>query len=165
MPAPPRRRPSGFTLVELVITMIVIGILAVVVLPRVSLLQGFDEVGYRDKVKATLEYARKAAVAQRRWSCVSLAGNDLTVTIDLNIPENYVAGTCPANALALPATDKSCSPSASNKVCHPTGVTLTGPVAPLLFSPLGQPSAGATYTVTGTTTATITVEAESGYVH
>lgn len=145
--------------------MIVIGILAVVVLPRVSLLQGFDEVGYRDKVKATLEYARKAAVAQRRWSCVSLAGNDLTVTIDLNIPENYVAGTCPANALALPATDKSCSPSASNKVCHPTGVTLTGPVAPLLFSPLGQPSAGATYTVTGTTTATITVEAESGYVH
>lgn len=165
MPAPPRRRPSGFTLVELVITMIVIGILAVVVLPRVSLLQGFDEVGYRDKVKATLEYARKAAVAQRRWSCVSLAGNDLTVTIDLNIPENYVAGTCPANALALPATDKSCSPSASNKVCHPTGVSLTSATTTLRFSPLGQPSAGATYTVTGTTTATITVEAESGYVH
>lgn len=156
------RRPRGFTLVELVVTMIVVGILAVVVVPKFSLLSGFDEVGYRDKVKATIEFARKAAVAQRRFSCVSVSTNDLLLTIDQNIPEAYVAG-CPANSLSLPTTDNRCSPSASNKICAPNGVALAGPPS-LQFSPLGRPSAAGTYTINGTAW-TITVEAETGYVH
>jgi prepilin-type N-terminal cleavage/methylation domain-containing protein len=56
----------GFTMVELVVTMIIIGIMAIAVVPRMDLLRGFDEIGFRDQVKGTLEYARKSAVAGRR---------------------------------------------------------------------------------------------------
>lgn len=158
----PSRRRSGFTLIELITIMLLVGIMAVVVLPRFDLLRGFDEVGYRDKVKATLEYARKSAVAQRRNVRVALAANNLTLTIDNDVPEGVSAGTFP-RALALPAPDGACG-GATNQICAPAGVTLTGP-ATLSFTPLGKPSAASAYIVTGDGATTITVEAETGYVH
>jgi len=161
-------KARGFTLVELVMTLIIVGILAVAVLPRFDLLKGFDEIGYRDKVRSTLEFARKAAVAQRRKVCVQLAGNDLTLTIDNQVPETSNS-TCDATTslerdLDLPAPDRACG-GATNQVCHPTGVTLAATSAAISISPLGQPSAGVTYTVTGEAAHTISVEAETGYVH
>ena len=165
-PPLPIRCQAGFTLVELITVMLVIGIMAVVVLPRFDLLKGFDEIGYRDKVRATLEYARKAAVAQRRYSCVSLSGNNLILTIDQNVPESYVAGTCPANALRLPAADGNCSPAAADRICAPSSVFIAAGPATLVFSPLGRPAAtGYAYTVHGDADHVVTVEAESGYVH
>ena len=150
-------------MVELITVMVIIGILGVTVLPRFAQVLVFYETGYRDKVKSSLEYARKSAVAQRRYSCVSIAGNDVLVTIDLGVPEAYLGG-CPATALALPADDGDCNPAAANRVCARPGVTLAGP-ATLTFSPLGAPSAAAVYTVTGGAAQTITVEAETGHVH
>lgn len=157
------RGQSGFTMIELIVMMIVIGIMAVVVLPRFDLLRGFDEVGYRDKVRATLEYARKSAVAQRRNVRVVLAGNSLTLSIDNDIPEGGSANTYP-RALVLPARDGACG-GATNQICAPSGVTLSSATATLTFSALGKPSVAATYTVTGDGSHTINVEAETGYVH
>lgn len=162
----------GFTLIELVMTLIVIAVLAVFALPRMSLLGGYDAVGYRDQVVSTLQFARKAAVAQRRKVCVQLAGSDLTLTIDNADPATSTS-TCDtatplARMLALPAADSRCA-GATNQVCNPTGVTLTGPggaaSTALSFSASGQPSAGTVLTVAGTSSTAITVEAESGYVH
>lgn len=158
----PRRDGAGFTLIELVTVMLIIGIMAFVVLPRFDLLRGYDEIGYRDKVKSTLEYARKSAVAQRRNVSVSLAANKLTLTIDNDIPEGAGAGGFPRN-LALPAADRACG-GTTNQVCAPANVTLVGN-AVLSFTPLGVPSAAGLYTVTGDSPYTITVEAETGYVH
>lgn len=164
-----RLKMRGFTLVELVMTIVLIGILAVVVLPRMDLLRGFDEAGYRDKVRATLQYARKAAVAQRRNVCVTVNGNGLLLTRDLAVPGGGGVN-CPnavLNRLVLPAPDtKYCGNATNgNEICAPAGVTLAGDA--LVFSPLGQPSGGGNvvYTVTGQTAFTITVEAETGYVH
>jgi len=169
-------RQRGFTLVELVMTMIIIGILAVVALPRFDLLSGFDEIGFRDKVKATLEYARKSAVAQRRYVCVTRSASNLILTIEAVEPENTGHTiTCPYTPpLSLPTPDTSCSGSATNRICAPSDVTLDGP-ATISFSPLGQPTATANcptgtpvnycFTVTGDSGHTITVEAETGYVH
>ena len=87
----------GFTLIELITIMILVGIIAVVALPRMSFFGGWNEIGYRDRVKATLEYARKSAVAQRRVVRVTIAGSGLTVeaqqqTLEVPFEPDLAAG-------------------------------------------------------------------------
>lgn len=155
----------GFTMIELITVLLLVGIMAFVALPRVDLLRGFDEIGYRDQVRATIEYARKSAVAQRRHVRITTAGNGMTVDISSLDPDTVAAWpTVFARALALPG-------SAGNAVTPPSGGTLVASVSPLVFDPLGRPlnattgaalAAAATFTVSGNV---ITVEAETGHVH
>jgi MSHA pilin protein MshC len=162
---PPRPLPAaphgarGFTLIELVMVILLVGILAVFVLPRTDLTRGFEEVGFQDAVRATLEHARKSAIAERRNVRVSLAGNNLTLTIDNVGPEDPGAGSFPRQ-LALPTPDRRCG-GAAHQLCAPPGITLGGP-ATLDFSPLGRASTAATYTVTDQPD--INVVAETGHV-
>ncbi len=153
---PPRGR-SGFTMIELVTIMLIVGILAVVVVPRFGMLQGFDEVGYRDRVKATLEYARKSAVAQRRSVQVDIAGSGLTLTRQTATPEGE--GVASWVALNLPGTS-------TNAFAAPSGVTLNPSAATIIFDALGRPVtlSASSFTVSGGA-GTITIEAETGYVH
>ena len=146
---------AGFTVLELVVVMVVIGILAVVVLPRLTLFDGFDQLGYRDRVRATLEYARKSAVAQRRKVQVTLAANSVTVLIASDVPEGAAGNTFDRN-LVLPGSN-------SNSFTAPAGVTLS-PAAVLVFDDWGQPSAGGSFSITGSGEP-IVVEAVTGYVH
>ncbi|MDP1607254.1 MAG: prepilin-type N-terminal cleavage/methylation domain-containing protein [Rhodocyclaceae bacterium] len=170
-------RPAqrGFTMVELIVTMVIIGILAVVVLPRFDLLRGFDEIGYRDQVKATLEYARKAAVAQRRSVQVTIASTTppcsaagdrcLAVAVQRQTPEGE--GTASWVALTLPG-------SSASSIRVPSAVTSFTGVSPLDFDALGRPTGSANcptgtpvnfcFTITGDSTQIITVERETGYV-
>lgn len=170
------RRNAGFTMIELVTVMLIIGILAVVVLPRLDVLQGFDEVGYRDQVRATLGFARKSAVAQRRWVCVdlNLLGTGLAVTRDLADPDTRTFATVNCtDPLRLPGRN-------SNEIIAPTGVILAVPPAAVLFDPLGRAKGAAgpdctpavtttyCYSVQGPGSPTaqiIKVERETGYVH
>lgn len=154
-------------MVELITVMIVIGIMAAVAVPRMNLSE-FDATGYRDKVRATLEFARKSAVAQRRIVCVTRAANGLTLTIDNVTPETPGAGVCPRQ-LTLPATDAACG-GPPNAICAPNAnVALAGPAA-LAFDALGRASAippalRYTYTITDSMMSlTVNVEAETGYV-
>lgn len=153
---------AGFTMIELVVTMIVVGILAVAVLPRFSALGAFDAVAYRDKVRATLEHARKSAVAGRRTVTVTLASNSLSLRIDKAPGDETSTGD---QELRLPTVDANCG-AATNQICPKAGsnVTLSG-TASLTFNALGVPGGGASYTITGADSYTVTVEAETGYVH
>lgn len=142
-------------MIELVTTMLIIGIMAVVVLPRFDLLLGYDEIGYRDKVKATLEYARKSAVAMRRQVRVTIAGSGLTVEYQQQTPEGV--GAAGWLALNLPG-------SSTNTFAAPSGVSLAPAADTVSFDALGRPNAAKSFTVSGGG-GSITVEAETGYVH
>ena len=152
-------RAAGFTLVELVMVLIILGILAVFVLPRIQLTQGFDQAGFYNATRATLEYARKSAVAQRRNVRVTLGVNTLTLTIANDAPETAGANNF-VRALPLPTPDPRCG-GPDNQLCAPAGIALLGP-GTLDFSPLGRASLDAVYNVTGQPD--IGVTAETGHV-
>lgn len=145
-------------------TLLVIAILAVVALPKLSNMSVVQQRSEYDKIVSALQYARKSAVAQRRYVCVSVSATAVSLTVDPNPPEataNPFGGTCPfANALTLPSSDSSCA--ASNQSCvKSTSISSTS--SPFQFDPRGRASGQVVVTVTGFPA--ITVEGETGYVH
>lgn len=158
---------DGFTLIELIVVLIVLGILAVFVMPNMRGLSAFQERGEYDRVVSTVEYARKAAIAQRRYVCVAWAANSLTLTIDPNPPESTAtpfSGNCPfANTLVLPAAEK--SPCGPNQTCLTATTISVVPAAPanFQFDALGRTPSTVSLTVSGFPS--ITIEGETGHVH
>ena len=136
-------------MVELVTVIVIIGILGAIVVPRFFDRNTFDSRGFYDQVISTLRYAQKTAIAQRRFVCVAITGNN-TITL-----EQGATNTCGGN-VANPAG------SASYSITAPSGVTVDN--AAFNFNALGRPSAAQDIAVSGYTTH-IVVEAETGYVH
>ncbi|MDY0397765.1 MAG: prepilin-type N-terminal cleavage/methylation domain-containing protein [Desulfuromonas thiophila] len=58
-----RQQANGFTLVELVVVLVLLGILAAVAAPRFFELQDYEEIAFRDELVSALRYAHKRAVA------------------------------------------------------------------------------------------------------
>jgi len=140
----------GFTLTELVVVIIVATVLAAFAVSRINT-QSFDTEGFANEVAATVRYAQKIAISQRRNVAVTVSGNSLSLTY----PDQGGA------ALHKP-------PGTDPFTISKSGVSLSG--TSFTFNALGKPSTStvATLTITGSdsppTTKTVTVEAETGYV-
>jgi MSHA pilin protein MshC len=133
----------GFTIIELVIVIVLIGILSVAVLPRFANTSDFQTRGFQDETRSLLRYAQKAAVAQRRNVCVTLNATGVTLMIDNG-------GTC-NGTLTLPSTPHG-------------GTGLAPSIGSFNFQPLGDTdqAANITATIDGTV---ITVDFTTGYVY
>lgn len=153
----------GFTLIELIMVMVLIGVLAVFVAPRINTAD-FDARGFHDETLAFLRYAQKTAIAQRRTVCVAFTANSVTLTV-VAVPANIV---CPGGALAGPGGRNPIAARSASVAYQamPANFSFSGLGQPI--DVLGQPSITQVIQVTSGGVAipqTITVEAGTGYVH
>jgi MSHA pilin protein MshC len=151
------RREYGFTIVELVAVMVIVGIIASVSAPRFVGVDAFDARGSYGTLTAALRYAQKTAIAQRRTVYANV--NTSTRTVCLGYTSNC------SSAVIDPATQASYAKTLSSNV------TITASASPIGFDGLGRPvpNAAATFTIQNAvvpseSTRTITVEQDTGYV-
>lgn len=133
--------------------MVIAGILAAVAAPRLMNRGDFEIRGFSDQLAATVRYAQKLAIAQRRDVFVQLSTSEATLC--------YAAATPCVSPAPGPGGEKSYA------VTAPGGVSIASPVAALGFDAGGRPGIAARLDiqVNGAGTQTVRVERETGYVH
>jgi MSHA pilin protein MshC len=146
-------RGRGFTLVELVVIIAILGLMAAVIVPRFAGRDTFASRGFHDEAQSVVRYAQKVAIAWRRPVFVCI-----TATV---VSAGTVSGC--GTLVAHPLTGNPLTTTA------PSGVTLTP--ASFSFDGGGRPNPNAQVTIAftsgiaGDPARQIVVEAETGYVH
>ena len=131
-------------------TMIIVGVISAVAIPRFFDANIFKSRGFADEVQASLSYAQKTAIAQRRYVCVAFTATSITLTY---------------------GATHTCGSPLNYSVTAPSGVTLSGETN-FSFNALGKPFDASGNAVVGQQTIAVSgatnniiVEAETGYVH
>lgn len=149
-----RKLARGFTLIELVLVIVVLGIVSFVAAARMTNRADSDAHGFSQQVHSTLRQAHKTAIAQRRLVYVNIdtAARRVRVCLD-------AASAC---TQPMPA------PGGGNlDVAGASTVALSSGTTQFSFDGLGRPSIASDLTVTvsgGGVSQSIVVERESGYV-
>lgn len=148
---------SGFTLVELVSVMVIIGILALFALPRFDSMGAFDARTFNDEIRTMVRYAQKTAIAQR--TCVFVNTAVATNTVSLLFGQNGLCVT-PDGAVIDPSSNTPYTRTA------PGGIGISTATPSFAFNALGSPvpDAAVTLTITGDVARTVIIERETGYV-
>lgn len=145
-----RHHELGFTLVELVMVLVLIGILTSVALPKFAGRSSFDQRVFFDDTLNAFRYAQKAAVASGCNVQIAISANRYQLLRD----DSCTSGNFSSNlAVTHPAHQEDYQGSLSN-------VSLTASNATTMFTPLGQADANNTITVAGRQ---ITVVAATGF--
>ena len=152
---------GGFTLIELIMVILIMGILAVYAAPRVFDNKDFYARGFHDETLAYLRYAQKTAIAQRRTVCVTFPS---TSQLTLAISQNAASVDCSTSVTLT-------GPNGTTTLSAKPGVAYNAPPPTSFnFNGLGQPTTGGAPMGTQTIQVvgagrTITVETATGYVH
>jgi len=146
-------RYGGFTLVELVAVLVILGIVTAVAAPRLFANTAFTERGYADEIAASLRYARRIAIA-----------SDCNVRITVNAAGYGAAqpsvrcNTAGAWGVAVQSPDRRILANAT-----PAGVAVGAAViefspAGALVSPVGPLNVGAFSVTVDAVTGVVTVQ-------
>jgi MSHA pilin protein MshC len=90
---------SGFTMVELIMVIVILGILSVVAIPRMDT-SGYRALQFHDQTVAALRYAQKTATSHRRKVCVTFTNSPPETKVALTIAR-LKSGACD-ESLRLP---------------------------------------------------------------
>jgi MSHA pilin protein MshC len=168
----------GFTLVELIAVIIIVGILGSFAATRFIGRSSFDSIAFADQSAALLRYAQKVAVAQNRNVYARVQANGIALCYDPACSAgNRVAAPGGTNSNSA-ATRLACVEATWACEAPAAQVTIT-PLPQFYFDALGKPflasdvpptpvSLFTTRAITikaDTSVRTITIEMETGYVH
>ena len=151
---------KGFTLIELVIIIILIGIIAVVVAPKLGDVTTTKASSFRDKLKADIRYAQNLAMSQNRRYRVFFN------TAPSPNPGYAVVNDANGNGTWGEAGEIAMDPAGGGNLSitlnagQYAGITVSTPAGGFIeFNSLGAPTAAATLTITpGGQTVTITAQ-------
>ncbi len=146
-------KQAGFTLIELIMVMVIVGVLAVFAAPRIFNTGDFTARGFHDETLSLLRYAQKTAVVQRRSVCVQVNDPGITLTMDTKATPDGVCNG-PVNMPNTPRGGSGLSASATS-----------GPVISFKFNSLGVTDQSGAITLSIANSTAITVEGDTGYVH
>ena len=155
----------GFTLVELILVLVILGVLSVYALPRMFDTKAVYARGFHDETLGHLRFAQKTAIAQRRTVCVTFTSTTVTLAIALDAATFNC--TTPGTTLAGPkgTTGATVSLTAQRDAAFaavPTNFNFDGLGQPITDT--GAAVATQTFAVTDSGR-TITVETATGYIH
>ena len=137
MESKPHFRHRGFTLIELVMVIVLVGVLAVVAAPRFADSGDFDAVGYAHRLEGLIRYAQKTAIAQRQLVRVDISNTPNAADPTLTWAAASTAGCTAAliaTAVPLPSIGK--RPTSAVTVS-----TTPANITSFCFDPLGRPYA------------------------
>lgn len=157
----------GFTLIELILVIVIMGVLATFAAPRFVNQSDFDARGFRDELLSSIRYAQKLAIASQ---CeVQVVVNTVANTYALYFPNNNDANNAICDGAGAgfgsnPAPHPILEPSAF-PISAPSDVTLTNTSgnSTFYFNSQGAPvPGGGSFSIGGHS---LTVEPITGYAH
>ncbi|HUO68308.1 MAG TPA: GspH/FimT family pseudopilin [Gammaproteobacteria bacterium] len=149
-------RSAGFTMIELVVVIVILGVLAAVAAPRFVDDKTFLERGYYEELAAALKYAQKLAVASGCPVRVAIAANSYDAR-----QQAVSSGTCNLGDTTWP-TAVQLADGRTLSGTSPTGVSAS-PAVTMVYDSLGRTNLAVDQVVSVGSFA-FTVRADSGYV-
>jgi MSHA pilin protein MshC len=148
----------GFTLIELIIVIIILGILSVTVMPKFFTSKGFSEYAYRTDVIAKLRLIQTKAM-QQTDSDVRFCHRVLVTAKKLGAPEDCDAS--PNFATQWQDSAARLQINSNDDITFSTNVAGNS----FTFDSMGRPSCGScTITISGVQSVSVKIESE-GYIH
>lgn len=145
----------GFTVIELVTVLVIVGALAIFVVPRLDP-EGFGRYGFRQQVLSAARYAQKTAMA----SGCEVEFSASASSVELNYRTGGDDANCGGGGFDAPVQNP--ASGGTFVLSAPSGVSITSGGA-VVFDGFGDPDSG--LTITFDTGPSITIEAVTGYAH